>query len=481
MDEATVIRTRATACLIQVLHLRGFPVRDPVPDDEELNYRKTVRETLLRGAASSRLALYHHVVRRRVAPRFSGGAEQPFCARIDASWRERLAERNLYVNDLFLTLVRRPLQGEAGFFDGLFRRAHDPKTVERDLRQLHATRETFAAALAPYGARTLSTYEMGKGGVGSEPAEFLSMLVNADARPVLAPSGDLGEALAARRLNFGMDVMEFAGSGGSPALYGAMISMKDYPARSAPGMLDGVLRLPCEMVLTESFAFVDRQASLDRMGLSLRRLRAADNDALSLRDELAAARDEVGAGRAAYGEHHLTLLVKAEGLDELDGAVAEAQSALAEAGAIAVQEDVNLEPAFWAQFPGNFKYIARKAMISVANFASLASLHGHPLGQSTDLHWGDPVTVLETTAFGPYNFNFHAGDLGNFTVIGPSGTGKTALLTFLIAQANKFSPRVVYFDKRPRRRDLHPRGGRAFHDQLAPGEPSGPQSLAAAG
>jgi type IV secretion system protein VirB4 len=468
LDEAT-IRTR-DGMLAQVLHLRGFPFE--TQPDEELNYRKTVRETLLRGAASSRLALYHHVVRRRVTPRFSGVAAEPFCARIDQSWRERLAERNLYVNDLFLTLVRRPLQGEAGLLDGLFRRPRDPKTVDRDLRQLHAVRETFAAALAPYGARTLTTYDLGKGAVGSEIAEFLAMLVNAEARPVLAPSGDLGEALATRRLNFGLDVMEFAASGAAPALYGGMISLKDYPARSAPGMLDGVLRLPCEMVLTESFAFIDRQASLDRMSLSLRRLRAADNDAISLREELAAARDEVGAGRAAYGEHHLTLLVKAESLDGLDSAVAEAQSALAEAGAIAVLEDVNLEPAFWAQFPGNFKYIARKAMVSAANFASLASLHGHPLGQAKDLHWGDPVTVLETTAFGPYNFNFHAGDLGNFTVIGPSGTGKTALLTFLIAQANKFKPRVVFFDK-DRGAEIFIRAAGGRYDQLAPGEPSG--------
>jgi len=41
--------------------------------------------------------------------------------------------------------------------------------IERDLRQLHATRETFAAALAPYGARTLTTYALGKGGAGSMP------------------------------------------------------------------------------------------------------------------------------------------------------------------------------------------------------------------------------------------------------------------------------------------------------------------------
>ena len=126
-------------------------------------------------------------------------------------------------------------------------------------------------------------------------------------------------------------------------------------------MLDGVLRLPLEMVLTESFAFVDRQQALDRMGLALRRLRAADDDAFSLRGELAAARDDVGAGRAAYGEHHLTILAKPRPSRRSTGAVADVQSALAETGAIAVREDINLEPAFWAQFPGNFKFIARKA------------------------------------------------------------------------------------------------------------------------
>jgi type IV secretion system protein VirB4 len=111
-------------------------------------------------------------------------------------------------------------------------------------------------------------------------------------------------------------------------------------------------------------------------------------------------------------------------------------------------------------------------MVSVANFASLASLHGHPLGQSEGLHWGDPVTVLETTAFGPYNFNFHVGDLGNFTVIGPSGTGKTVLLSFLVAQANKFKPRVVFFDK-DRGAEIFIRAAGGRYDLLAPGEPSG--------
>ena len=66
VDDMTLV-TR-DGLLVQTLHLAGFPFE--TAPDEELNYRKAIRETVLRGAASSRLAVYHHVVRRRVSPDF---------------------------------------------------------------------------------------------------------------------------------------------------------------------------------------------------------------------------------------------------------------------------------------------------------------------------------------------------------------------------------------------------------------------------
>jgi len=154
-------------------------------------------------------------------------------------------------------------------------------------------------------------------------------------------------------------------------------------------------------------------------------------------------------------------------------------SAFTEMGAIAVREDINLEPAFWAQFPGNFKDIARKALISTANFAGFASGHNFPIGRADGNHWGPAVTLLETTSAGPYHFNFHKGDLGNFTVIGPSGSGKTVVLNFLLAQARKYSPRIVFFDKdRGAEIFLRAIGGR--YETLRPGQPTGFNPLALA-
>jgi type IV secretion system protein VirB4 len=177
LDDVT-IKTR-DGLLVQTLHLRGFPFE--TSSDDELNYRKAMRETLLRGVASSRLAIYHHVVRRKVATEFDAAPDNIFCRRLDDAWRARLARRQLYVNEIFLTLVRRPLQGSAGLLERLIRKpGEDAALLERELRQLHATRETFLATLAPYGPRTLSLYK-GPTGLCSEPAEFLSLLTNGSA------------------------------------------------------------------------------------------------------------------------------------------------------------------------------------------------------------------------------------------------------------------------------------------------------------
>ncbi|MHB8285853.1 MAG: VirB4 family type IV secretion/conjugal transfer ATPase, partial [Caulobacteraceae bacterium] len=287
-DDAT-IETR-DGRLIQVVHLAGYPFE--TADTEELNYRKTVRDTMLRGVANSRFALYHHVVRREVQPELVGEFADPFSRSLDEAWRARLGTRRLYVNDLFLTLVRRPLQGRVGFLQDALRslrgagdRQEAAAAFARDMSALNGARDGLLSALAPYGARLLTTYD-GPQGLCSEPLEFLSMLYNGEMRPVRLPTADLGLYLPYRRISFGADALELAPAGRLDASFAAMVSVKDYPGQTTPGMLDDLLRLPYEMVLTESFGFVDRQATLDRMNLALRRMRAADDEAMSLRRDL---------------------------------------------------------------------------------------------------------------------------------------------------------------------------------------------------
>lgn len=446
-------------------------------DTSELNYRKNLRDAMLKAIGSSRFAVYYHVVRRKIEPRHAGEFADAFSRGLNQEWQTRISRRQLFSNDLFVTLVRRRAQsgGLARRMANLFGRkgksGRDTVELSRDVRDLEAAGEQLVAALSAYSPRFLASYNS-PNGMCSEPLEFFSCLYNGTMLPARIPAGDLGEYAPARRISFGQDTLELGPTSFQPASLGAMVSIKDYPNLTAPGMLDELLRLPVELTISQSFAFVDRGTAQSKMNLALRRMQAADDDALSLRSELAEAKDAVAANRAAYGEHHFSVHVRGADQATLDLGVAEVQACLAELGIMTVREELGLEPAFWAQFPGNFKYITRPALIGSANFASLASGHNFPTGRASGNHWGSAVTLLETTAASPYYFNFHHRDLGNFTVIGPSGSGKTVILNFLLSQSRRFSPRMVFFDK-DRGAEIFIRAVGGHYRVLRPGEPSG--------
>lgn len=459
--------------LMQVVELGGLLFE--TADTDELNVRKRLRDSMLQAVASNRYALYHHVVRVRDAPLQASVFPDAFSQELDDRWQQRLSQRQLYRNRTFLSLIRRPLKtGVSGLLD--LRRLFAGRTAsDEDLlqerRQLQAAREGLVAALGTYRPRLLGVYD-GVGGPCSELLELLALLYNGQAQPMRLPLGDAGHHLPDRRISFGQGLVELSEGNGVGRSFAGVASVKDYPGATAAGMLDEILRLPAEMVVTQSFGFVERSAALGRMNLALRRLRAADDEALSLRGELADAKDDVAAGRAHFGEHHMTVTLRGPTPGEVDDGIAEVHAIAGDLGMVMVREDVGVEAAFWAQFPGNFKYIARRALISTANFAGFASSHAFAAGRAEGNHWGRAVTLLETTAAGPYHFNFHTEDLGNFTIIGPSGSGKTVVLNFLLAQAQRFRPRTVFFDKdRGAEPFLRAIGGR--YDVLRPGRPAG--------
>ena len=476
-DDAVLLRDGSvmTALLVPGLSFE-------TADTAELNAQAATREVLLRSALDARFVLYHHVIRRRVHIALESAFDDPLAAHIDARWRERMSSGALYVNDQFITLVRRPARGKAGWAERLSRmvKRGGKAPVEADpadLRALRAAAGAMAASLAPYGARLLGDYDAPAGRC-NEVLELLSALYNGEMRPVRRPAEgtDIGRMLPYRRVSFGLDAMEARGADGTPD-FAAIVSLKDYPDATAPGLTDALLRLPCELVLTESYAPGDRQVSRERIDLALRRLKSADEEAMAERREMTAARDALGTGAVGFGDHHLSLLVRAPTLAALDEVTAACAAALADAGAIAVREDVNLEPCFWGQFPGNEGYLVRRAMISSANMACFGSLHGFAMGQAAGNHWGDAVTLLETTSSTPFFFNFHQGDLGNFTVIGPSGSGKTVVMNFLAAQAQKFAPRTILFDK-DRGAEVFVRGIGGRYSRIAAGHPTGFNPLA---
>lgn len=473
-----VIRTD-DGMLLTVLQLDGYCFE--TADISEINVRLLGRNDILRGLGNSRYAIYSHLVRREVSASIASTFDNSFCEELDRRYDAGLSKRRMFVNDLYVTIVRRNLQGGVGTFDVMIRKALGKKTSQgASYDEQEATAELMDVAtamresLGAYGARQLKVVKR-NGDWYSEPLEFLLQLVNgAQPRPMHLPRMKLGAALAQKRLFFGQNALEIRGASAVDTRFGAMISITDYPSMTGPGLLNALLRVPHEYVLTQSFAIVDKPDAMVGIDRVARQVDMSDEAESIVADHLNMARDELLASESIYGEHHLSVLCLGADLNEVAKCVTAVGAALTDVSAIWVREDLNCEPAFWAQLPGNFSYIARKALISSRNMAGFASLHNYPSGKATDNHWGPAISVLETTSQTAYFFNFHVRDLGNFTVVGPSGSGKTVFLGFIAAQAQRIAPRpkLVLIDK-DRGLEIFVRAMGGQYEVLRPGEKTG--------
>ena len=94
-------------------------------------------------------------------------------------------------------------------------------------------------------------------------------------------------------------------------------------------------------------------------------------DSQKVAEHLEEARNELVATEAIYGEHHMTVMCVGRTMAEVTSGVTAIGAALTDRSILWVREDLNCEPCFWAQLPGNFAYIARKSIISSKNFAGI--------------------------------------------------------------------------------------------------------------
>ena len=451
VDETT-LKTK-DGYLLKIIKIEGMPFE--TADQVDINHRKHIRATFLRGLSDSRFAIYHHIIRREENGTLDGLFENDWCRDLDKAYQKRLSTKRMFINEQYITIIRRPARGPIGFIAGIGRslsakvdQSKQQAQEQESLKALNEAVSNLLTTLGPYRPTLLGLQKTGRG-FFSQPLSFLSYLINLEKSDIRLPDSGIAQYLPKNRISFGKETFEIRGAAPSDIKLGAVLSLKEYGDGTGPGMLDDLLRLPQEFIVTQSFSFVDRQASLNAMRDTQRKMVAGEQGATSLEKGLDDAIDDIASGRSIFGEHHLTVATLAKNAAELDRVVSNCLSCFVNLGIIAVREDLNMEPAFWAQLPGNLSYIARRSLISNSNFAGFASLHTFPAGKAGGNHWGQAITRLETTSGTPYWFNFHepGRDVGNFTVIGPTGTGKTVLLTFLHAQAQRLNPKSVYFDK----------------------------------
>lgn len=443
-------------------------------DADDLNAWHVRLNQAWRNLADDRLAIWHHVVRRDITPAASAGYRSGFAAELAGAYEARMSGRRLRVNDLFITLVLHPGRDEADRAASLLRRLRrarrdDAEVLAAQVERLEDAGRDLAQHLAPYTPRRLGLVERG-GQWCSEPLAVVHLILTGRHAPMPLVRGHLGAAAYTVRAIFGRETLELRDV--AAQRYGGALAIKEYPAATRPGLWNALLSAPFSFVLSQSFAFLSKASARTLMERKQNQMVSARDRAGSQIAGLSDALDDLFSNRFVMGEHQASLLVYGDTPAALSDHLSKARALLAESGLVVAREDLGLEGAFWAQFPGVFSRRTRPAAITSRNFAALAPLHAHPVGQAEANHWGPAVAVLRTTAGSPYHFNFHLGDLGHTFICGPSGSGKTVVQNFLLAQLERFGAQQLFIDK-DRGAELFVRASGGTYLTLRNGEPTG--------
>ncbi|MGV9009940.1 conjugal transfer protein TrbE [Brevundimonas sp.] len=248
-----------------------------------------------------------------------------------------------------------------------------------------------------------------------------------------------------------------------------VVSVRGLPSVTRPGLLDALGTLPFEYRWAARWIGLDKPEAeqeivrlrkrwfakrkgvgvLLREAITKEEVPLLDTDAASKTEECDGALAALGAESCAFGYLTLTVTV----LDPTEeGAAAKAraiEAALNAQGLVARTEDLNAVEAWLGSLPGEPYADVRRPLVSTLNLADLLPVSAVWAGPEADAHLeGPPLATARTTGSTPFRLVLHVGDVGHAMVVGPTGSGKSALLSFLALQWFRYPrARVVFFDK----------------------------------
>ncbi|MDU8387927.1 MULTISPECIES: type VI secretion protein [Pseudomonas] len=358
-DDETVQTT--DDALVQVLKIDGL-MFDSL-SAQQIKMFEQRRNTVLRTVASSDLAIYAHVIRRKIYDFPDGEGGTWFSRTLNKALRKRYASRGFYVNEIYISLVRRRFRGGVpGLLDrgialitGNSSSQNEEESLERMADGLYKASNLVMRGLSDYGVKRLriqrhpvatngkidreTAYQSVKrflwdwdnfkenlgdheeyaedefvdylGEEFCEISSFFNYLINLSYRKIPVTELAIKESLPYARLNFRILSNMCEVRGNTDARIGAMLSMGEWPRRTPSRMMDKFMQQPVEFIITQSFFFLNRIESESAMMDETRRITVADPHKISEDDskELTEGIRALRRGDSVNGAHHLTIFI----------------------------------------------------------------------------------------------------------------------------------------------------------------------------
>ncbi|MEO0822481.1 MAG: conjugal transfer protein TrbE [Pseudomonadota bacterium] len=297
-----------------------------------------------------------------------------------------------------------------------------------------------------------------------ETLTYLHTCISAKRHPVRAPFTPMYlDALLADGALVG---------GLAPSLGGAalrLVSVNGFPPMTEPGLLSDLDALGFDYRWVTRFIpldktdaekqltrrrrqwFAQRKSILTILKETLENEPAAlvNTDADNKAADVDAALQSLGAGHVGFGYMTTTIaLLHADG-DVADDRARAIDRVLNSRGFSAIIETANAVDAWFGTHPGNAYANVRQSLIHTLNLAHMAPLAAVWAGPKDNAHLKAPALIMaRSSANTPFRLVTHQGDVGHTMIVGPTGAGKSVLLSMMALQFQRYAGAQVFvFDK----------------------------------
>lgn len=449
-DSATLLSKNGE--LLQVLEITGMSSENVARNLDTLT--SLARSSLASNISEDNIACWINTIRRRQNIDDTLPYDNLFSGNLHKAWADKYNLSNRFVNVLYITVVIRGMGGKIKSVNGLVSSttnntviAKHEKFLAGAAEKLYDVTNKILTDLQPFGASRLKIRHTEDKSF-SDPIYLFSHLSSFSENSIEVPLSDLSAVLAVEKYAVGSRQIEVIHKGKTH--FASILSLREYHHSNQDDLFGSALQLPIEMIATEIFYPISKKEAEKAYKHQDYILNVTRDPQLRVAKGLDVLMDE--SRDTGYIRQQLSIMIIAENIDDLEKDTKKASKYLSSIGIVHVREDINLENIFWSQLPANFHYIRRSIGAVAENIGAFASLQSTPHGRKTS-KWGRYITVMPSISGTPYFANFHSEkNTGHSCFFGNKGSGKTSLMNFLVSEAMKYKPTIIYIspDKSPK-------------------------------
>ncbi len=442
---------------IKISHnLANLPTEDATGVGTYL--RECIRNALNSTKLDEHFSVWMHIARNKTPLAPLHKPTEPFAAELQHEWLSKQHTKSIYHNVCYITLLvagqavkllkmedlkhSSSAKGNRQKQEAYISSAHTHLNHAMSSLQLligeHFQVEPLSFTARPQADGTEVFF--------SEQMEFFHRIINLSSQEMPVKKTDISRELATHEMIFGFDALET--KAGKHKRFASLTSLKHYHELPCE-VLDSLLQMPIEMLVTQTFDFIPAKQALQEVN-SVRDVLRRSKDGYVAHASGFIGMLEADKGQPTdFGEQQTTLMLMTDQYSELDKITTDLQSAIAKIGLVSVREDIKFEDIFWSQLPGNFEFIRRKHAIPTTKAAGLARLNFYPIGELSS-RWGEPITLFPTATRAPYLFHFHREQAGHTVLIDYNSFPDALsyrLTHFFAAVTSKQAARIIMFDR----------------------------------